>query len=368
MMNRRLALQSAALLASPTALTATAATASGGPPPAVLRFGIATGGVGSNPVRHGGSTTALVRAAGELERAFAADGTKVEWIFFKGAGPAVNEAFVNRQIDLAWQGDLPSIVHRAAGVKTRILVGSGVRTGIYLAVPADSPITRIEDLKGKRVAVFKGTNLHLAAVRALDSRGLKESDVRLVNLDLSAAQAALATKDIDAAFGYVELFALRDKGAAKVIWSAHEDNYRFTRQLAVLARDEFVQQHPQTVQKVVTAHVKVARQWTDEQRRADLFEEWGKTERPAQDWRQDFIGQPLKVRLSPLLDPFLVARYEDAAEEALRLKLIRSKPEVRSWFDRRFVDAAIKELGQGDYWPAYDADGSLLSSKVAQAR
>lgn len=360
MIDRRRLLQSAALCAAPGWAMANNAA------PPVLRFGIATGGVG-NPIRHGGSTTALVRDAGEIERALAADGTKVEWIFFKGAGPAVNEAFVNKQIDLAWQGDLPSIVHRANGVKTRILVGSGVRTGQYLAVPTGSSITRIEDLRGKRVAVFKGTNLHLAAVRALDAHGLKESDVRLVNFDLAGGQAALAAKDIDAAFGYVELFTLQDKGAAKVIWSAHDDSYRFTRQLVVLGRDEFVQQYPSVVQKVVTAHVKVAREWTDESRRAELFEVWGKAERSADDWRRDFIGQPLKTRLSPLLDPFLVARYEDAADEAFRLKLTRSKPEIKSWFDRRFVDAAVKQLGQQDYWPVYGADGKLLGSQALAA-
>ncbi|MEI7444061.1 MAG: ABC transporter substrate-binding protein [Burkholderiales bacterium] len=336
-------------------------------PPSTLRIGIATGGVGT-PVRHGGSTTALVRNAGEIERAVAADGTKVEWIFFKGAGPAVNEALVNRQIDLAWQGDLPSIVHRANGVRTRIVVGSGVRTGQYLAVPANSPIRKLEELRGKRVAVFKGTNLHLVAVRALDARGLKESDVRLVNLDLAGGQAALAAGDIDAAFGYVELFGLQDRGVAKVIWSAHDDSYRFTRQTVLLARDEYAEQHPQTVQRVVTAHVKVARAWTDEQRRADLFEEWGKAERVADDWRRDFLGQPLKTRLSPLLDPFLVARYEDAADAAFKLKLIRTRPEIRSWFDRRFVDAAVRELGQHDYWPVYGADGTLLGSALARAR
>src|SRR5882762_7058121 len=99
--------------------------------PAVIRIGVATGGVGTPP-RTGSSTIGLVNAQGLLEQEFAKDGIKVEWIFFKGAGPAVNEALVNKQLDFAWQGDLPSIVHRAGGVKTRIIVGSGVRNGLYL--------------------------------------------------------------------------------------------------------------------------------------------------------------------------------------------------------------------------------------------
>lgn len=91
----------------------------------VIRIGVATGGVGSPPWT-GRGIIGIVNAQELLEKEFAPDHIKVEWYFFKGAGPAVNEAIVNHQLDLAWQGDLPSTVHRAAGVKTRIILGSGV--------------------------------------------------------------------------------------------------------------------------------------------------------------------------------------------------------------------------------------------------
>jgi sulfonate transport system substrate-binding protein len=361
-MTLRLAHRFAALLALLTATTLALAQA-----PVVIRIGVATGGVGTPP-RTGGSTVGLVNSQGLLEQEFAKDGIKVEWIFFKGAGPAVNEALVNKQLDFAWQGDLPSIVHRAGGVKTRIIVGSGVRNGLYLGVPPDSAITKLEDLKGKRVAVFKGTNLHLAAVRALAAKGIKESDLKLINLDTAASQAALTTKDIDAAFGYVELFALRDKGAAKVVWSAAQDSFRYTRQTVLLVSDEFATKQPQIVQRVVDTVVKTARVYSDEARRGELFAQWGKTELPEKYWREDFTGQPLRVRLSPLLDPFLVARYKDAAGEAFTLKLIRSQPEIDSWFDRRFLNAALKSQKLEGFWPEYAADGQLLGSSLAAAR
>ncbi|PIF27217.1 sulfonate transport system substrate-binding protein [Acidovorax sp. 56] len=325
-----------------------------------IRIGVATGGVGSDPVRHGGTSAALAYTDGAVEEEFKKDGIKVQWIFFKGAGPAVNEALVNKQLDFAWQGDLPSVVHRASDVKTKIILGSGVRTGLYLAVPPDSPIQRLEDLKGRKVAVFKGTNLHLAAVRALADKGLSERDVKLVNLDLPSADAALATKDIDAAFGYVNVFALHDKGLAKVVWSASADSYKYTRQTVLLVTDDFAARHPQAVQRVVTTVLRYAHKYSDESRRADLFALWGKAEYPEKVWREDFIGQPLKVRLSPLLDPFLVARYKDAADEAYKLKLIRKKPEIESWFDRRYLQAALKELKLEGHWPVYAAGGELL--------
>lgn len=325
-----------------------------------IRIGVATGGVGSNPVRHGGTTTALAYSDGALEEEFRQDGVKVEWVFFKGAGPAVNEALVNRQLDFAWQGDLPSVVHRANGVKTRIILASGVRTGLYLAVAPDSGIQRIEDLRGRKVAVFKGTNLHLAAVRALADKGLRERDVKLINLDQSGADAALANRDVDAVFNYVGVFGLRDRGLARVIWSAAADSYQYTRQTALLVTDEFAARHPQAVARVVRTLVRTARQYSDESLRAELFERWGRTEYPEKVWREDFIGQPLRVRLSPLLDPFLVARYKDAAREGHALKLVRAVPEIDSWFDRSYLNAALRELRLENYWLAYGADGNPL--------
>lgn len=326
-----------------------------------IRIGIASAGVGSNPIRHGGNTVALAYTDGVLEEEFKKDGVKVEWVFFKGAGPAVNEALVNKQLDFAYQGDLPSIVHRASGVKTKIILGSAVRTGLYLAVPPDSPIQRIEDIKGKKVALFKGTNLHLAAVRALADKGIQERDVKFVNLDFAAGNTALVNKDVDAAFSYVGLFDLRDKGLAKIVWSAAADSYKYTRHAALLVTDDFAARHPEAVQRVVNRIVQVAHRYTDESRRAELFALWGKAEYPEKVWREEFVGQPLKVRLSPLLDPFLVSSYQESARVAQDLKLLRGKPEIQGWFDDRYLKAALKAQKLENHWPAYGPDGQLLA-------
>ncbi|WP_234263006.1 ABC transporter substrate-binding protein [Hydrogenophaga sp. NFH-34] len=326
----------------------------------LIRIGVATGGAG-NPVRFGGSSASIAHAEGLVEEAFRPDGVKVEWIFFKGAGPAVNEALVNQQLDFAYQGDLPSLVHRANGVKTRILLGTGVRSGLFLAVPPESSIRGLEDLKGKKVALFKGTNLHLAAVRALADKGVRERDVRFVNLDFATSHAALVNKDVDAAFGYVGLFDLRDRGLARIVWSAAEDSFKFTRQAALLVTDDFATRHPAAVQRVVTTFVKAAHRYSDESQRAALFDQWGKAEYPAAIWRNEYIGQPLRVRLSPLIDPFLVESYRASARTAEALKLVRGRAQIDGWFDPRFLDAALTELNLKGFWPAYGADGRLLT-------
>src|SRR6478609_7188277 len=112
-------------------------------------------GIGNRPFS-GGSSLSVVHSRGLLEEEFRKDNIKIEWSFFKGAGPAVNEAYANSLIDFALQGDLPSSIGKAGGLKTKLLASTGSRQNTYVAVPADSQIKSLADLKGKKVAIFKG--------------------------------------------------------------------------------------------------------------------------------------------------------------------------------------------------------------------
>src|SRR5690606_24133316 len=99
--------------------------------PEVVRLGVANAGTGSPPQAAIGPL-GIAQKHQLIEKELAADGIRVEWIFFKGAGPAVNEAMSSRQIDFAAQGDLPSIVGQSAGLNTRLLMSLG-KAHTYIA-------------------------------------------------------------------------------------------------------------------------------------------------------------------------------------------------------------------------------------------
>ena len=63
--------------------------------------------------------------------------------------------------------DLPAVVGRANGLKTRLLMASGAHAPIYLGVPPGSEVRGVKDLGGKKVAIFRGTNLELAISKVL---------------------------------------------------------------------------------------------------------------------------------------------------------------------------------------------------------
>jgi sulfonate transport system substrate-binding protein len=183
--------------------------------PLTVRFGFASVGADNRPFA-GGSPAATAHAGHYVDDALSDEpDIKVEWYFFKGAGPAVNEAIANGQLDFAWQGDLPSVIARASGLKTKILLANGAHAPMYLAVPVGSPITSVRELRGRKVAIFRGTNNHLAVVKVLAANGLAERDLQVLNMDNATTSAALASKDVDAAFGNFPLISLNEIGRAR---------------------------------------------------------------------------------------------------------------------------------------------------------
>jgi len=322
-----------------------------------VRFGFANVGV-DNRQFSGGSAIATAHAEHYIESELKdLPNVRLEFLFFKGAGPAVNEAFANGQLDFASQGDLPQVIGRANGLKTRILAAGGSHAPIYLAVPPDSNIAAVQDLKGRKVAIFRGTNYHLAAVKVLAAKGLTERDLHGINMDEASTNSALATHNIDAAFGGFGLLQLAEQGLAKIVYTSKGDDPAFERQATLIAADSFVVRHPDLTQRVVTAIVKAAYWSSQEANRDVLFEIWARSGRPPSVYRADFADQTLKYRNSPLIDDYLIERYRTQARQAKEYGLVRRDLSIDGWFDPEFLNLALKQLGLQHYWTPYGADG-----------
>jgi sulfonate transport system substrate-binding protein len=145
-----------------------------------------------------GVTLFILRDRHTLEPALAPLGVGVTWKEFP-AGPQLLEALNVGAIDFGVTGEAPPIFAQAAGAP---LVYVGVQPssprGEAIFVPKDSAIRDLADLKGKRVALNKGSNVHYLLVRALESTGLRLSDIRPVYLPPADARAAFEQGSVDA--------------------------------------------------------------------------------------------------------------------------------------------------------------------------
>jgi len=326
--------------------------------PSLIRIGVPGVGVGDRP-KTGGSAPSTVGLRGLLEEEFKADGIKVQWSYLRGAGPAVNELFANGLVDFGFGlGDLPSIIGKAGGLPTRVLLAGGIRQNSYLSVPADSPLSSVKDLRGKKVAVFKGTNIQLAVNRILEAHGLTEKELRSINMNTPATKAALVTRDVEAAFGGSDYLALRDQGVTKVIFTTRGGNPGFLRHSSVVAAQSFIDQYPQVTQRIVNTIVGAAKWISDQDANpTPVFQLWTKSGVQFNDYKEDFTGSSLKVRSSPLIDDYFASQYKRSIADAKRFGLIRNEFSFDSWIEPRFLKEALRAQKLESYWTPYGTDG-----------
>jgi sulfonate transport system substrate-binding protein len=316
--------------------------------PKVIRIGSAYTGGNGKPYSAG--IIGLVHAKGLLEEEFRNDGIKVEWFFFKGAGPASNESLANGAIDFAYIGDLPAIVGRAGGLKTKFIAGGSKWTHVYIAVPPDSQIRSIQDLKGKRVGLFKGTNAHLTFARILEANGLKESDLKIYNLGIADLDAALKTKNIDVAVGWTNNLILRTQGNAKIIYTTKVSPRDWRNTGGFYVTEKFANTYPDITRRIVKRYVEAARWGSDEANRNAYISFTEKIGLPRAFTIEEIEGRSLKDVNDPLLDTEYVNHYANGIAFAKQRGLIRNTFDVNTWVDRSYLNAALKELKLEGYW------------------
>ncbi|MFW2486956.1 ABC transporter substrate-binding protein [Clostridium chromiireducens] len=108
-------------------------------------------------------------------------GYKVEYKPFAAAGPAVNEALTAKEVDIAIYADFPGILSKSKGVETSLIGIADNYITSAIIVKADSTISSVKDLKGKKIGFAKGTYMQKYLYQILDANGIAQSDVELIN-------------------------------------------------------------------------------------------------------------------------------------------------------------------------------------------
>lgn len=320
--------------------------------PKEIRISVSSAGEGGKP-KVGGAYIASAHLRGVLEQEFKKDGIKVTWLFFPGAGPATNEALANGKVDFATQGDLPSIVGRSTGLKTKLLLSAGRFGPVYVVVPADSKAKTLADLKGKKFANFKGTNGQIVLNRVLAKYGLTERDLRVINQDSYSSRTALSTGDIDGTI--ISPWSLEARGVAKRLLTINDRTVSPLSSFWVT--ESFEKQYPEIVQRVVTTLVKQAHWSSEEANRTPQYKLWAQSGTPFLDYKKDWDGTPLKDRINPLLDDFHRSQIDDAVRVSKNAKLIRRDVDTKTWYEPKYLNNALKELNLQNYWTPFNAKG-----------
>ncbi len=198
----------------------------------------------------------VVRKFGWAEQEFAKSNTKVRWVQSAGSNRAL-EYLAADAVDFGSTAGLAAVLSRANGNPIKTVYVYSRPEWTALAVPKNSPIKTLADLKGKKIAATKGTDPFLFALRALHTVGLTKKDVELVHLQHADGRVALEQGRVDAWAGLDPLLATSElEAGSRIIYR----NVNFNTYGFLNTSEKFAAKYPEAVERTVKLYER-ARAW-----------------------------------------------------------------------------------------------------------
>jgi len=192
----------------------------------------------------------VLKDKGLLEKEFAKDGIAIRWVQSAGSNKALE--FLNASsIDFGSTAGSAALVARINGNPIKSIYVYSRPEWTALVTRKDTNISKVADLKGKRVAVTRGTDPHIFLVRALLAEKLSDKDITPVLLQHADGKAALIRGDVDAWAGLDPMMAAAEvEDGAKLFFRNKDANT-----WGILnVREEFLKDHPELVQRVLKVY------------------------------------------------------------------------------------------------------------------
>jgi sulfonate transport system substrate-binding protein len=194
-------------------------------------------------------TLTLLKGRGLLELRLAPLGVELRWSEFP-SGPVLLEALNVGAIDFGTVGEAPPIFAQAAGADIVYVANEPPSpSSEAIVVPKNSPLRLPSDLRGKKVALNKGSNVHYLLVKALEKEGIAWRDIQPVYLAPADARAAFERGSVDAwAIWDPFLAAAEHQLGARVLTDGKGlvANHQF-----YLAARGYAERHPELLRLVV---------------------------------------------------------------------------------------------------------------------
>ena len=267
---------------------------------------------------------------GFFEDTFGASNITIEYIPFLGAGPAINEALAAGALDIAVIADIGALIGKAAGLETS-LVAMAAPDGIpwWLVAAPGSPLSSVEDLRGKKVATVKATLPHFYLLEALKAHGMTEKDIEFINMTLPDAEQALRAGHIDAAVtGTWMGVKLLAEGFKPLDSTVETPVGRGTS--VIVASDAFIAAHPDFFPRFYEARQK-ALDWANDNRDAAFELLTANAGGISRELLEPIYADPFYYDMA--LNPDVLSRIDLGGQFLLALGVTRNPVNIDDWID-----------------------------------
>ena len=192
----------------------------------------------------------VLKDKGLLEKEFAKDGIGIRWVQSLGSNKALE--FLNAgSIDFGSTAGSAALLSKINSNPIKSIYVYSQPEWTALVTRKDTSINKIEDLKGKRVAVTRGTDPHIFLVRALLSVGLSEKDISEVLLQHPDGKTALIRGDVDAWAGLDPMMAQAQVEDDARLFYRNKDANTYG---ILNGREEFLKSYPELTRRVLAVY------------------------------------------------------------------------------------------------------------------
>lgn len=277
---------------------------------------------------------------GYLEDELKKAGYRLDFTFFPGGGPALNEALAAGELDAVVYGDLPAFVGKSNGADTTLIasVNADLQYGI---VVANDEIQDPKDLEGKNVIVPEGTAIQYFWENYAAEKGIDTSKVNTINAVEDAA-SLLMTGDADAivstAYGiqsyvYMGVGRILDTGAG--IENAHST-------YLTAVKTSYLEENPDAAvainKALIDAYDSVLKDANV------LYTSSAGTNLPAEEWEKVYAYDTSFSYLTPEITDSEREYFENFNQWLVDHKLLKEKLDLDSFVDTSYYEKAVKSL------------------------
>jgi sulfonate transport system substrate-binding protein len=280
----------------------------------------------------------LAKEKGWFEEEFAKVGAEVKWVEFQ-SGAQYFEAIASDRLDFGRVGNAPVIVGQAADVPFKIIaVGSTGKKGDAVLVQKDSPIKTLQDLRGKKIAVAKGSSGYNLLYQALEHAGLKPDDVEIIQLQPDEAQPAFETGGV-AAWSIWEPFVSTQKVKNGAVVLANGETLNSLNAGFHIVRTKFAEEHPEFVEIYLKVNEKALR-WQTEHR-DEAIAAYATSKKLDPEIVRQVIENTEPANLP--VTPEVIESQQKTADFLYQLKGIKKQIDVTKVVDNQYIEKVLKD-------------------------
>lgn len=306
--------------------------------PKVVRIAIPAADAAS-PIENAGIASAL----GYLDEELGKVGYEVEFTGFGQGGTAINEAFASKQIDVAFEGDIPPVIANDNGIELKVFASLNHAASMGIVVGNNSGINSVADLKGKKIVVGFGTTTYVAVLKLLENNGMSIDDVELIN-DIANGATLVASGDADAVVSSgMGIYQFEVAGIGKVL----EDGTSFadsslSNQYFAVSTKSFLEENPDAAKAIIRALLDAKDAVTADPE--GTFEKISAEDRPAEIYAKVYPEEVGYEIFHPYLTDNLKEKFNELASILKDAEVIRNDVNADDVFINTYNEEVYQEL------------------------